>query len=92
MRESRPFGVEFEPLADSLVSKDVKGLEVAITTRLERVYQTLCELAFWSIQSALDKHDAWVVLDQVVNLAERKLLFFLKERLDECVRLLDLVC
>ena len=47
--EGRPLRVEFKPLADAFITKNVESLEITVLARLQRVYKTARELALWSV-------------------------------------------
>ena len=89
LRESRPLSVELEPLADAFVAQDIKRLDVAVTTSVDMLNKATSELALRSVQCSFNEHHARVVLDEVVDFAESKLLLLLKESLDKSVKLGD---
>ena len=90
--ECGPLRIEFEPLADALITKNIEGLDVAIATWLKGIDEAACKFALGSIQCALNEHHARVVPDQVFDLTEGQLLLLLKESLDKVVQLSDLRC
>ena len=90
LRYSRPLGVELDPLADPLVTKNIKRLDIAIFAWFECIDEAPRELAFWSVKCALDEQHARVVFNHVIDLSEGQLLLLLEQRSDVLVELSDL--
>ena len=91
LRECWPLGVEFKPLAYTLIVHDIKSLDIAVFTRAQGRDQALGEFAVGSVQRALNKHHAGVILHQVVDFSESKLFFLFEQSLDVFVHLCDLL-
>ena len=84
--------VELEPLADTFIAQNIKGLNVTVLAWLHSCDKTLRKFTVWFFQGSLDEHHARVVFDHIVNLSESKLLFLLEQCLDVFMHFCHLFC